>query len=369
MASVEEKEPVYLDADDKIRGQEYVCLSFLTPNRGLLREKQHFFISEFLQFFAMDYKIRATESFMSEQFRWLQQVLSDVELGLQNADVSAETAAITRKLSAELGVKRGELSRKSAADLEAHVKENLNHFKESDINEAYAKFMLVHRQRLEDEFHKQKSFQTTMHGLKVRGCYSTHEEAVMRAKRLNKNDPNFNVFVADVGQWLPWDPSPDEVEEQSYPEGTKEGDALNELMRAYKKNATESRELFEKEKEQAIAKAHQETDELKARVKLMSRGGVAGGGVAAGGSVSGGGVAESKSNDGDMFDGIADLAIQRRLERAAIASAASAATPVAPVAPVSEPTPVAELAPVSEPGVVSEPAPVSVTEPAPAPVE
>ena len=68
MASVDaganDKTQVFLEGDEEIRGQKYVCLSFLTPNRGILRNKDLFFFSKFMNFYEMDHKIAATESFL-----------------------------------------------------------------------------------------------------------------------------------------------------------------------------------------------------------------------------------------------------------------------------------------------------------------
>jgi len=117
----------------------------------------------------------------------------------------------------------------------------------------------MHRARLEEEFHKANDYQTTMHGLKVRGVYSTSEQATARAKTLNKKDPYFNVYVADVGEWLPWDPEPEEVKDQEY-----QSDDLNKLMRAYRENAEKRDEFFEEEKRQKVAKANAEVTAAKA---------------------------------------------------------------------------------------------------------
>ena len=246
------KTQVFLEGDEEIRGQKFVCLSFLTPNRGVLRSKDLFFQSKFLEFYNMDYKIRATESFVMEQFRVIQNVLSDVDMELRNADSkdAADNKSLAVTLSEKITKLRGEVSKKTAADLEAHVKANLADFKESSIVESYEKYMVVNRQRLEDEFHKQQSFQTTMHGLKVRGVYSNQEQANARAKALNKKDPYFNVYVADVGEWLPWDPEPDDVSTQEYP-----NEQLNKLMQAYKENTAKKDAFFEEEKRQRMAEA------------------------------------------------------------------------------------------------------------------
>ena len=37
-------------------------------------------------------------------------------------------------------------------------------------------------------------------GLKIRGVYNTQEEANKRAEYLQKIDPNFHVFVGEVGK-------------------------------------------------------------------------------------------------------------------------------------------------------------------------
>jgi hypothetical protein len=249
-AATEEKPRVFLESDPEIRGQKYVCLSFLTPNRGILRNKDVFFFSKFMESFNMKYKIDATESFVLGQIREVQNMLSDVGLTLANADVTDVSGAtgVLRGLSDKITEYRAALAKKSGEDLESHVRSNLDKFKESDVNEAYLKYMLVNRQRLEDEFHKANDFQTTMHGLKVRGIFSTHEQAAAHARKLSKSDPYFHVFVADVGEWLPWDPDADEVKDSEY-----QVEELNKLHKAYSENAAQRDAFFEEEKRQRMA--------------------------------------------------------------------------------------------------------------------
>lgn len=252
MSVPEGKEQVFLESDDEIRGQKYVCLSFLTPNRGLLRRKDHFFFSEFLKYYALDYKVKATEGFVLGQLRDLQNVLSDALLAVANADLTDVSGAVAnqRELVTKLEKLRSDISAKTAGDLEAHVKSNMSDFRESTINEEYEKWLVVNRQKMEDQFHKDQNFQTTVHGLKVRGVYSTHDQATARAKALNKKDPYFNVYVADVGEWLPWDPDPDEVPSSEY-----QNEELNRLMQSYKENAAKREAFFEEEKRQKVAAA------------------------------------------------------------------------------------------------------------------
>ena len=295
----DDKPQVFLEGDEEIRGQKYVCLSFLTPNRGVLRNKELFFFNKFLEFFHMDYRIRSTESFLMDQFRGMQNTLSDIEMELRNTEVTDASAnkSLAVTLSERLTKLRGEISKRTAEDLEGYVKANIADFKESSIVESYEKFMIVNRQRLEDEFHKQMNFQTTIHGLKVRGVYSNQEQANARAKALNKKDPYFNVYVADVGEWLPWDPEPEEVKDQEY-----QSDDLNKLMQAYRENAAKRDEFFEEDKRQkmaAAAAAVKANKEKQAAEKKAPTFGL---------------QDETTEVGGDMFSASGDLALDRKRE-------------------------------------------------------
>ena len=290
---------MFLESDDEVRGQKYVCLSFLTPNRGILRRKELFFFSKFMEFFHMDHRIRSTESFLMDQFRGVQNTLSDIEMELRNTEATDASAnkSLAFTLSERLTKFRGEISKRTAEDLDRYVKANLADFKESSIVESYEKFMIVNRHRLEDEFHKQMNFQTTMHGLKVRGVYSNQEQANARAKALNKKDPYFNVFVADVGEWLPWDPEPEEVKDQEY-----QSDDLNKLMQAYRENSAKRDEFFEEEKRQKVTAAAAAVKATKERQAAEKR-------------ASTFGLQEETSEIGcDMFSASGDLAMERKQE-------------------------------------------------------
>lgn len=248
-------ERVYLDGDDEIRGQKFVCLSFLTPEKALMRTKEAFMFSKFMDFFALDYKVKASESFLFGELRVIQDALSTVELDLANAftDASGDPDALrTRVSELELRVQKAReaLAARVPADLEAHVKANLSDFKESKIQEAWDAYMMANRTKLEDEYHKSNGFKTTMYGLKVRGTYPTQEQAAARARALQKKDPYHNVYVGEVGEWMPWDPAPEEVDDQEYPL-----DQLNTLMKSYKENVAKKDAFFEEEKRQKMAVA------------------------------------------------------------------------------------------------------------------
>jgi hypothetical protein len=102
----------------------------------------------------------------------------------------------------------------------------------------------------------------TIRGLKIRGVYNTKEEADKRAKQLQEIDPDFNVFVGEVGKWLPWDPDPHSVEEQVYGD-----EKLNDLMKKYKENLEQAKVTEEKRKRDAVDQARIHNESLKEKNK------------------------------------------------------------------------------------------------------
>lgn len=101
-------------------------------------------------------------------------------------------------------------------------------------------------------------------GLKIRGVYSTKEEADRRAQYLQKVDPDFHVFVGEVGKWLPWDPDPDTQGDSVWAE--KE---LNSMMHEYKKNLERAKEVEAQRKEQL--KREGRNDDLSRKDKIRER--------------------------------------------------------------------------------------------------
>jgi hypothetical protein len=53
-------------------------------------------------------------------------------------------------------------------------------------------------------------------GVKVRGVYATRQEADTACEKLKKQDKYFDIFVGEVGKWLPWDPTSKQVKEEKH---------------------------------------------------------------------------------------------------------------------------------------------------------
>ena len=273
----------FLDEDPEIRSQKFVLLSFLSPE-NVLESKDQFFFGEFVKQYEIDYKIRNLETFLVSVVRGINDKLTKEadQMDAQSPDLSG-AADICRKARINIG-----------GVLEAYtgyVKENDANIKKTTIKEAYDDFLFKNETKMEEAFFAKNNFQTTMRGLKVRGVTGTHGEAVAMSKKLQRSDAVHNIFLGEVGKWLPWDPKPHQVQEQEYAE-----DQLNTLMKRYKDNE-DAREKFVTE---------QRKDSIKGtrRANPEDSTGASTDDV----PVSGG----SSDGWGSMFDGAGDLAFQRK---------------------------------------------------------
>ena len=195
----------FLDQDKPIRGQNYVCLSFLSPEEVILKKEAYFFEC---------YMARMAKD-LNELFAGLAAKYPGDEDGIR---------AIKDRYAAVFDASAVH------ADFYAYVSENPD---------------------LEKDYHEKHSFQTSIRGIKVRGVYDTLAEAQKRSEALKRQDNNkFNIFVAQVGCWCPWSPNPAELEEQEFAETQ-----LNTLMKSYRTNIAQKEAFFEERKDELMKKA------------------------------------------------------------------------------------------------------------------
>lgn len=192
------KEVDYLDEDKPIRGQNFVLLSFLSPEDVLVNKEAYMF-SQFITKFSND--------------------------------MTTLLDGISAKYS-------------DSKDFVDSVKENNSFiFDPKDMSEQYGFYKSVNNQELESSYHRDNNFVTSIRGIKVRGVFDTIEEAKNRSEFIKKIDNKFNIYIAQMGCWCPWSPNPDCLENQEYAETQ-----LNTLMKEYKKNMTDKDVIFENRK-------------------------------------------------------------------------------------------------------------------------
>jgi len=276
----------YLMEDAELPSQKIVLLSFLSPEK-VLANKDIFLFKKFLGTYDLQLKTTKFEQWVAEQFRAANAKLETLATAATNEETSREDIAKAIKES---------LFRPDqfVESYQAYVKENLAEMTQRKLQEEYDDFLFAAGTKLEEEFFALNEFRTTMRGIKVRGVFSTEAEASARAKRLQKTDPSFNIYMGSVGKWMAWEPDPNKVGESEYA-----NDELNSLMKKYRENE-ESRDQFYNQ---------QKKDRVQATVSAVSSETV----VAP--------SATSASSYDGMFSGPADLAMQRKAEAAAQAQA------------------------------------------------
>jgi len=111
---------------------------------------------------------------------------------------------------------------------------------------------------LPENLKKQDGSSYDVRGIKVRGVFDSMEEAQKRCEMIRKFDPNFHVFVGEVGKWLPWNDNPENAKDEDY--ANKE---LNKLMKDYLSEQNKAKEYHELRKQDMVAKALKDLEERK----------------------------------------------------------------------------------------------------------
>jgi hypothetical protein len=283
----------FLDEDPEIRSQKFVLLSFLSPE-NVLEKKDEFFFGEFVKQYEIDYKIRNLETFLVSVVRGINDKLTREadKMDASGADLSG--VALTALTEAATLCRKSRLNIGSILETySSYVKENDKEIRKTSIKEAYDDFMFKNQTKMEEEFFTKNEFRTSIRGLKVRGVTGTHGEAVAMSKKLQRADTIHNIFLGEVGKWLPWDPKPHQVADQEYAE-----DQLNTLMKKYKDNE-DAREKFVTDQRQELSRGAKKGPVISA---------------SDGNPISG----ESSEGWGAMFGGSEDLAMQRKKEQSDI---------------------------------------------------
>ncbi len=204
-----------LDEDKPIAGQKFVCVSFVSPE-NILKQKNHFLFEEFLKHFDFSKSNQKFEQFMNY-------------------------------IAYKYNIKFEDLN----TDFYDFLKSEKDNFDNTTVSNEYKNFLDANEDRLNDEFNMQNNFQTSVRGLKIRGSYSTQQEAELRCKLLREVDPNHNVYVGPVGMWMPWEPEAYKTGKVEYME-----EELNNLMSEKIKNEEKAKQEFDKRiletKKQAI---------------------------------------------------------------------------------------------------------------------
>jgi hypothetical protein len=166
--------PKYVDLlgeDKPISGQKFCCLSFLSPEK-ILKDKKLFLFEKFLKYFDSDESVKRFSQFLN---------------------------FISYKYELDFA--------KIMKDFDEFFNSEKDNLTESTILDKYKNFLDEKEDELQNEFDVLHDFETNIRGIKVRGAFQTQEEAQLRCRMLREIDPDHDIYVGQVGMWMPFDPS------------------------------------------------------------------------------------------------------------------------------------------------------------------
>jgi hypothetical protein len=97
--------------------------------------------------------------------------------------------------------------------------------------------------------------------LKVRGSYKSMAKANDRKNHLKKFDALHSQYIAEVGKWLPFNPPESAIAD--YETSNKR---LNEMLAAGRKNQTDAKEFYERERQERIRQEQDLIERRKQRI-------------------------------------------------------------------------------------------------------
>jgi hypothetical protein len=204
------------DEDPPIAGQKFVCLSFISPET-VLKKRETFLFHQFVRQWDMNKSMEKFSEFMN-------------------------FLAFKYSLNAE----------NVLADFKDFVQEEETRLKEAaaPVEDDYKNFLDKNEDRLNLQFNRENDFQTSVRGIKVRGSFSTQEEAERNCKKLRERDPSHDIYLGQVGIWMPFEPN-------AYKTGKVEflEPELNRLHEEKIKNEAKAKQEFDERIKAAKRKA------------------------------------------------------------------------------------------------------------------
>lgn len=198
MSDTNEEKVDYLTVDPPINGQKFCCISFVEPTVDRLAHKESYIFHKFM-----------------EQYGHILYIQFCKHHGLKpdtKMDISLD-----------------------------------------ELYERYTDFKAIKYQELCNEYDEEVDNETHIRAVKVRGSYPSHKVAQMQAKKLRQSDPSFDVFVGQVGYWVPFNPININDVEPEYME-----EKMQQLVKTHLDQEQKKDEVFEKRKQDMLEKINVE---------------------------------------------------------------------------------------------------------------
>lgn len=117
-------------------------------------------------------------------------------------------------------------------DIDSNIREN--ELSKDNIKENY-------------DYIKKSKNENKLVGIKIRGVFDKYDEACEYAKKLQSIDPHFNIYVGEMGKWLPFDADSSNVQNSEY-----QNNELNDMMKSYHENQEKANLFHERRKNEMM---------------------------------------------------------------------------------------------------------------------
>ena len=227
--------------DPKISGQEWCCMSFVSPE-NLIERRELFYVNCFL-YEEVNKTIGATAEHMAKEAN---NVVSSIFDGI----IEKYSSSLDEK-DKEMAEKLKNLQKENVIDESKFVNKCTRKFylDQNEITDKYTVYSSNNYQRLLETYERKfNDTKCSVRGFKVRGSFKTFEEAKTQCEKLQKMERGVGIAIAPVGTWVPWDPSPDAVQDSEYmlPE-------LNKMMNKYNEQNKNKEIMFEERKNELMS--------------------------------------------------------------------------------------------------------------------
>ena len=89
--------------------------------------------------------------------------------------------------------------------------------------------------------------------VKIKGCFSTMDDARAWAKKLQDEDDSFDIYVVDMYSWLLIPPEMDKIDDVTYRD-----DMLNSIIRGKKEEEIKAKQVFAQHQKDMMEKKMEE---------------------------------------------------------------------------------------------------------------
>ena len=196
-----------LTRDPPIRGQEWMCFSYVSPEK-YIKQREEFIFEQFVKNWDFNKSMQKFDPFL--QFMSMKYSINEESL------------------------------KEHFMEFVSSEKKDMLKFS-NGISDDFKTFSEVHDDALTKKFDELVKFRTNVRGIIFRGAFATRDDAKLRCDVLKNCGDNFDIHITEMGAWVPMEPDPYKIGNISYAEPD-----LNRLMHERADNLKREDEVFDK---------------------------------------------------------------------------------------------------------------------------